>query len=171
MQNKEIMSLIYLNAQTVYINERILKRLRAGGFEEALLLMVIGAVVFLTFHISGIDGFALIDKLGELYAHTDRPWPGTSPTISTPSSPPYSSTSIAVIPNEAQEFNEMLLQFNEPKPPEYTMAREEALELIGKTYPGQMEVTDNERITEWQAAKHLYHAIGLGIDPEMYGMT
>ncbi len=38
------------------------------------------------------------------------------------------------------------------------MTKREALELIAKTYPGQMEVTANERITDWQAAKHLHHS-------------
>ena len=51
------------------------------------------------------------------------------------------------------------------------MTKQEALELLAETYPGQMEVTANERITDWQAAKHLYHAKGVGINPEIYGST
>ncbi len=71
----------------------------------------------------------------------------------------------------------MLLKFNDPESQSQSeslmtkMTKEEALELIAKTYPGYMEVTENERITDWQAAKHLYHAKSLGVDPEMYGMT
>ena len=34
-----------------------------------------------------------------------------------------------------------------------------------------MQVTEDFKITDWQAAKHLYHANGMGIDPADYGFT
>jgi len=61
MPNKEMILLIYLNAKNVYINERVLKRLRAGGFEETLVLMAIGVIVFLTFQLSGTDAFVILE--------------------------------------------------------------------------------------------------------------
>jgi len=70
MPNKEMIPLIYLNAQNVYINEKVLKRLRAGGFEETLVLMAIGLVVFLTFQLSGADAFAVFDQFGKFNAPT-----------------------------------------------------------------------------------------------------
>ena len=51
------------------------------------------------------------------------------------------------------------------------MTRDEALKLIEKTYPGQLEITDNKRFSDWQAAKKIYHASDFGINPEDCGMT
>ena len=51
------------------------------------------------------------------------------------------------------------------------MSRKEALELISQKYSGYMEVTSDERITYWQAVKHLYHGVGVGVNPEDFGMT
>lgn len=51
------------------------------------------------------------------------------------------------------------------------MSNEEALKVIDKTYPGQLEISANERISDWQAAKKIYHASDFGINPEDYGMT
>ena len=91
MPNKEMIPLIYLNAQNVYINERVLKRLRAGGFEETLVLMDIGVIVFLTFQLSGTDAFTVLDQMSKWNAPTtggsrfggSPPGPSPSPTIST----------------------------------------------------------------------------------------
>ena len=80
MPNKEMIPLIYLNAKNVYINERVLKRLRAGGFEETLVLMAIGVIVFLTFQLSGTDGFAILEQFGKLNAPTVDPGFGLNPT-------------------------------------------------------------------------------------------
>ena len=80
MPNKEMIPLIYLNAQNVYINERVLKRLRAGSFEETLVLMSIGVIVFLTFQLSGTDAFTILDQMSKWNAPTTG---GSSPTIST----------------------------------------------------------------------------------------
>ena len=83
MPNKEMIPLIYLNAKNVYINERVLKRLRAGGFEETLALMAIGVIVFLTFQLSGTDAFAILEQFGKLNAPTTNPGfaPGPGPGV------------------------------------------------------------------------------------------
>ena len=73
MPNKETIPLIYLNAKNVYINERVLKRVRAGGFEENLVLMAIWVIVFLTFQLSGTDAFAILEQFGKLNAPTTSP--------------------------------------------------------------------------------------------------
>jgi len=66
----------------------------------------------------------------------------------------------------------MSLIFNEPKTKfSFVMTRDEALKLIEETYPGQLEITDNKRFSDWQAAKKIYHASDFGINPEDYGMT
>lgn len=51
------------------------------------------------------------------------------------------------------------------------MTRDEALKLLEETYPGQLEITVNERFSDWQAAKKIYHTSDFDIYPEDYGMT
>ena len=164
MPNNEMIPLIYIKGHYSYINEQVLKKLRSGDFASNLGAVAIGIIVYIMFQLGGVDAFAILSELGRLNAPT--PNPGFAPATSSS----YSSTEIALVPTQAQEFNDMLLKFNQPQS-QYVMTKREALELIAKTYPGQMEVTANERITDWQAAKHLYHAKGVGVDPEMYGIT
>ena len=151
--------LIYLNGHYSYINEQALKKLRAGGINSNLTLVVISVAVYLMCQLSGLDAFQILVNW-----NTPQLRPGFGPA------PTPTSTQLSVIPTKAQEFNDMLLKFNEPQS-QYVMTKQEALELIAKTYPGEMKVTDNEKITDWQAAKHLYHAKGVGVDPEKYGIT
>ena len=53
----------------------------------------------------------------------------------------------------------------------FVMSYQEALNLVAETYPGYLQVNENCKITDWQAAKHIYHANGMGIDPADYGFT
>lgn len=158
----EMIPLIYINGHYSYINEKLLKKLRAGDLSTNLTIVAIGVVVYVMCQLSGVDAFGILNQIGKWNAPQPSPGFGRAPNPT--------STQLAVIPTQAQEFNDMSLKFNQPRS-QYVMTKREALELIAKTYPGQMEVTANERITDWQAAKHLYHAKGVGVDPEMYGMT
>ena len=53
----------------------------------------------------------------------------------------------------------------------YVISYEEARNLVAETYPGYLEVNENCKITDWQAAKHMYHANGMGVDISKYGFT
>ena len=53
----------------------------------------------------------------------------------------------------------------------YVMSYEEAVKLLTETYPGSEQITTNYRMTNRQAASHLYHATSFGIDPTEYGIT
>ena len=53
----------------------------------------------------------------------------------------------------------------------FVMSYEDAYDLVAETYPGYLEVDESWKITDWQAAKHLYHAKGMGINPADYGFT
>ena len=53
----------------------------------------------------------------------------------------------------------------------FVMSYEDAHNLVAETYPGYLEVNESCKITDWQAAKHIYHANGMGIDPADYGFT
>ena len=53
----------------------------------------------------------------------------------------------------------------------FVMSYQEAHDLVAETYPGYLEVSENCKITDWQAAKHIYHAKGVGVDPTNYGFT
>ena len=159
MANNRMIPLIYINGHYSYINEQLLKKLRAGDLAANITGVAIAVVVYIMFQLAGVDAFQIIAN-----------WNAPQPSPGFGLAPTPTSTQLSVIPTKAQEFNEMSLKFNQPQS-QYVMTKREALELIAKTYPGQMEVTANERITDWQAAKHLYHAKGVGVDPEMYGIT
>ena len=53
----------------------------------------------------------------------------------------------------------------------FVMSYQEAHNLVAQTYPGYLEVDESCRITDWQAAKHMYHANGMGVDSADYGFT
>ena len=53
----------------------------------------------------------------------------------------------------------------------FVMSYENAYNLVKETYPGYLEVNQSCRITDWQAAKHIYHSNGMGINPVDYGFT
>ena len=53
----------------------------------------------------------------------------------------------------------------------FVMSYDEAIKLLQETYPGSMQVTEDFRIGDWQAASHLYHGNGVGVDPESFGMS
>ena len=53
----------------------------------------------------------------------------------------------------------------------FVMSYEDAHNLVAEIYPGYLEVNESCKITDWQAAKHIYHANGMGIDPADYGFT
>ena len=53
----------------------------------------------------------------------------------------------------------------------FVMRHQEAYNLVAETYLGYLKVNENCKITNWQAAKHIYHAKGFSIDPANYGFT
>jgi len=164
ISTNRMIPLVVLNDRSCFINHQLLKKLRGGSLSVNLTLIAFGVVVFVMYQLQlpGVDAFGII---GPWNVPTIRP--GFPPTTSSS----YSSTKIALVPTKAQEFNDMLSMYNTNKPQlNFVMTRDEALNLIGETYPGQLEITVNERFSEWQAAKKIYHAVDFGIDPEDYGM-
>lgn len=53
----------------------------------------------------------------------------------------------------------------------FVMSYDEAYNLVKETYSGSMQVTENFKITDWQAASHLYHGKGVNVNPEDFGIT
>ena len=43
--------------------------------------------------------------------------------------------------------------------------------MVVEIYPGYLEVNESCKITDWQAAKHIYHTNGMGIDPADYNFA
>lgn len=52
----------------------------------------------------------------------------------------------------------------------FVMSYDEAYNLIKETYSGSIQVTEDLKITDWQAASHLYHGKGVGVNPEDFGI-
>ena len=53
----------------------------------------------------------------------------------------------------------------------FVMSKQEALNLIEKTYTGSKKISETEKISDWQMAKKVYHLNGLGVNVEEYGMS
>ncbi len=53
----------------------------------------------------------------------------------------------------------------------FVMSYDEAYNLVKETYSVSMQVTEDFKITDWQAASHLYHGKGVGVNPEDFGIT
>ena len=53
----------------------------------------------------------------------------------------------------------------------FVMSYDEAYNLVKETYSGSMQVTEDFKITDWQAASHLYHGKGVGVNPEDFDIT
>ena len=53
----------------------------------------------------------------------------------------------------------------------FVMSHDESIELLQETYSGSMQITEDLKIGDWQAASHLYHANGVNVDPVKFGTT
>ena len=53
----------------------------------------------------------------------------------------------------------------------FIMSYADGYNLVSKAYPGYMEIDSHNKISDWQAAKHMYHAPGLGVDISKYNFT
>ena len=85
MPTNEMIPLIYLNTRHVYINEKILKRLRAGDLSANVTVATIGIIVYLMFQLSSgmVDAFAIVAQWN---APTTTGGQGPAP-VSPPSAP------------------------------------------------------------------------------------
>lgn len=90
MANNRMIPLIYINGYYSYINEQLLKKLRAGDLAANITVIAIGVVVYIMFQLSGVDAFQII-------ANWNPPQP--SPTFGP--GPSSSSTQLSVIPTKA----------------------------------------------------------------------
>ena len=155
--------LTYINGHYSYINEQLLKKLRAGDLSGNLTIVAIGVVIYVMCQLSGVDAFAIFDQIGKWNAPQPSPGFGLAPTST--------STQLSVIPTKAQEFNDMSLKFNQPKTSyNFVMSDQEAKRQVNEMYPGVLEISPNTHISDVKAAGKIYHASQLGVYPEDYGM-
>ena len=61
--------------------------------------------------------------------------------------------------------------FDSQESENFVMSKQEALNLLDKTYTGSKNISETEKISDWQMAKKVYHLNGLGVNPEEYGMS
>jgi len=81
MPTKRMIPLIYLNGHYCYINDHLLKKLRAGDF-----VVTIGVVVYLMCQLSGVNAFVILRKLGKFNPPKVDPGFGLNSTYAQPSS-------------------------------------------------------------------------------------
>ena len=59
----EMIPLIYINGHYFYINEQLLKKLRAGDLSANLTIVAIGVVIYAMYQLSGVYAFAIFDQI------------------------------------------------------------------------------------------------------------
>ena len=161
--NNHMIPLIYINGHYSYINEQLLKKLRAGDLSANLTIVAIGVVIYVMCQLSGVDAFAIFDQIGK--------WNAPQPSTGFGLAPTSTSTQLSVIPTKAQEFNDMSLKFNQPKTSyNFVMSDQEAKRQVNEMYSGVLEISPNRHISDVKAAGKIYHASQLGVCPEDYGM-
>lgn len=165
-----LIPLMYINGHSVYINEKLLKRLkvRGGDLESTVAIVAIGLVVYVICQLSGTDPTQMFAEGFQVAANWRAP--KASPSVV----PSPSATQLSAIPTKAQEFNDWLLKFNEPKKSyDFVMSAEEAQARIDEAYPGAMQMSSksNTYVSDVKAAGKIYHASQLGVNPEKYGVT
>ena len=77
---------IYLNGHYCYINDHLLKKLRAGDLYGTLSVVTIGVVIYIMCQLSGVDAFVILRELGKFNAPRVDPRSGLNRTYSQPSS-------------------------------------------------------------------------------------
>lgn len=96
MPTKEMIPLIYINAQNVYSNEKVLKKLRAGDLSGNLVLVAVGVVVYIMCQLSSIDAFTIFDQIGKWNVLTVDPGFGLNPLYGKTLSRPGAGSTLAV---------------------------------------------------------------------------
>lgn len=84
--NNNMIPLIYINGHYSYINEQLLKKLRAGDLTSNLAVVVIGVAVYLMFQLSGVDAFGIIAQWNAPTPNIGGGPPPVSPTAELSSS-------------------------------------------------------------------------------------
>lgn len=126
MPNKEIIPLIYLNAQQAHVNEKILKKLRGGDLFSNLVLIALSAVVYLMLLGAGVDGFAFLQQIASANAPTPSTPYGGHPTVNP-------TTKLASYRNGRAQFS-----------PNFKCSFDRFIELTsenGETTPGTVRAT------------------------------
>ena len=162
-QQIEDLNLICYKLQTgsITIDKTILE-LRAGGFYDWAML----AFIIYMFSLQQGNSFQNVplphqDPFGWLSGKYDSRNVGNGQCLSHPAS------------RFERETLHMAKQMCHASADEngFVMSYDEAIKLLQETYPGSMQVTEDFRIGDWQAASHLYHGNGVGVDPESFGMS
>ena len=119
-------------------------------------VILIATVVFLM--TQSADGY--LNQCGHIFTNWNapqvQPYPSAHPSVAT-------STALAQIPTIQSDFNDFLLEFNEPKMSyNYVMTAAEAEALLAEKYPGELVIAPNKRVSDRKAANKMYHASQLG---------
>ena len=117
--NMKMIPLIYINGHYSYINEQLLKKLRAGDLSAGIAVVTIGVIVYVMCQLPGIDAFTILRELGRLNAPTVDPRFGLDPT--TPSRPGSGSTLQITRPTAMphQEFDDLTKEERRQVPHHY----------------------------------------------------
>lgn len=141
LSTNRMIPLIYLNGHYCYINDHLLKKLRAGDLSGTLTLVTIGVVVYLMCQLSGVDAFVILRELGKFNAPTVDPGFGLNPTYAQPSS--------CTVPGSALEITRPTVMPHQ----EFVGLTKEERRQVTHTYDKIIHVEDHPRLRVgfWQS--------------------
>jgi hypothetical protein len=148
--------------------DSLITELRVGGMDLDIAgkIALVGLIAYMI-HVNGLDVEAF--KATPL-PHQD-PWGWFTGKYDTPKySPARSSHQRFRFERDVQlEATKMCAATADENG--FVMSREQVIEIINENYGGSMQITEKFKITDQQAASHLYHGNGVGMKPEDFGIT
>ena len=115
LSTNRMIPLIYLNGHYCYINDHLLKKLRAGDLSGTLTVVTIGVVVYLMCQLSGVDAFVILRELGKLNAPTVDPGFGLNSTYAQPSRRTVPGSALEITRTTAMRHEEFVGLTNEER--------------------------------------------------------
>ena len=156
---------LQLSSGSITMEEAILQLRGGDGLTD--IVAVIAFVIFMNWYDSlfGVEAFQATplphqDPFGWLNGKYDSKNAGNGQCLSHPPSR-----------FEQETLDRMKLCAASANENGFVMSYDEAYNLVKETYSGSMQVTEDFKITDWQAASHLYHGKGVGVNPEDFGIT
>lgn len=108
LSTNRMIGLIYLNGHYCYINDHLLKKLRAGDLSGTLTVVTLVVVVYIMCQLSGVDAFVILRELGKFNSPTVDFGFGLNPTYGQPSSCRVPGSALEIIRPTAMPHEEFV---------------------------------------------------------------
>jgi hypothetical protein len=145
--------------------DEALFKLRGGSFGEAVVCLAL--IILLQYYDNMVEAFNQ-----PVPPHMDF-WGWLSGKYKLDKKPGFCPSEPYRVSRFDRDISAMANKMTLAQPDEngFVLTHDQALELLTKTYPGELGIVDNLTMDYWQGAKKIYHSESFGIKPGDYGMT